>query len=491
MGGSLKKDTAKGVLWSAVERFSVQGVQFFIGLVLARLLTPEDFGVIGMLAIFIAISNVFIDSGFLSALIQNQKRTETDFSTAFYFNIVVGLFCYVLLFVISPFVADFFNTPVLKSLLRFLAIGVFINSLVVVQVAKLNVRIDFKTQAKASLIATLFSGIAGVIAAYMGMGVWSLVMQQLLNASINALLLWYFSKWVPSRVFSWKSFKGMFKYGGNILLSSIIHTVYMNVSTIAIGKYYTPADLGNYTRGRQFPELLSGNISSIIQRVTFPILSQIQDDNNRLIGIYRKYIKISSMGIFFLLVLLASLAKPLILFLITDKWLNAVAFVQVMCYALMFDHLNRINLNLLYVKGETNLVLRLEVIKKLLGLIILLISIPLGVLAICISNIISCQIGVVANTYYTGKIINLGYWKQFRDYLPYLLMAHISCLPAFFLSRVISIPIVTLLVGTLVSVVLYVICLKIAKDEIYVDNIKPIICRFLNNVSIMHSSKRL
>jgi len=491
MGGSLKRETAKGVLWSSVERFSVQGIQFFIGLILARLLTPEDFGVVGMLAVFIAISNVFIDSGFSSALIQNQKRTETDFSTAFYFNIVVGVLCYAFLFVLSPFVADFFNTPILKPLLRFLAIGVFVNSLIVVQVAKLNIRIDFKTQAKASFIATLFSGIVGVTAAYMGMGVWSLVMQQLLNASINAFLLWYFSKWIPSRCFSWESFKGMFRYGGNILLSSIIHTVYMNVSTIAIGKYYTSTDLGNYTRGRQFPELLSVNISNIIQRVTFPILSQIQDDNNRLVGIYRKYIRISSMGIFFLLVLLASLARPLILFLITDKWLDAVVFVQVMCYALMFDHLNRINLNLLYVKGKTNLVLRLEVIKKLLGLVVLLASIPFGVLAICFSNIISSQIAVVANSYYTGKIINLGYWKQFTDYLPYLLMAHISCLPAFLLGKVISIPIVALLVCTLLSVALYVICLETVKDKIYIDNIKPIMGKFLNNVSTRYISKRL
>ena len=275
----------------------------------------------------------------------------------------------------------------------------------------------------------------------------------------------------------------MFSYGGNILLSGIVHTLYMNVSTIAIGKYYTARALGYYTRGRQFPDLICTNLTSIIQRVTFPILSKIQDDTERLANIYRKYIKITSLGIFFLMVLLASLAKPMIIFLITDKWFDAIIFVQIMCYALMFDHLNKINLNLLYVKGKTNLVLRLEIIKKILGFIILLISIPIGVLAICIANVINCQIAIIVNTYYSGKYINLGYWKQFKDYLPYLLIAHIACFPAWLLSTLIDIPILVLVVGPIISTVIYVICLEMIKDRIYIEDIKPIIKKTFSYVS--------
>lgn len=224
-------------------------------------------------------------------------------------------------------------------------------------------------------------------------------------------------------------------------------------------------------------------LKSIIQRVTFPILSKIQDDTERLANIYRKYIKITSLGIFFLMVLLASLAKPMIIFLITDKWFDAIIFVQIMCYALMFDHLNKINLNLLYVKGKTNLVLRLEIIKKILGFIILLISIPIGVLAICIANVINCQIAIIVNTYYSGKYINLGYWKQFKDYLPYLLIAHIACFPAWLLSTLIDIPILVLVVGPIISTVIYVICLEMIKDRIYIEDIKPIIKKTFSYVS--------
>ena len=483
MNDSLKKDTTNGVVWSAIESFSAQGVQFLIGLILARLLTPVEFGIIGMLAIFISVSNVFVDSGFSSALIQNQQRTETDFSTAFYFNLGIGLVCYAILFLISPIVADFFNTPILNPILRVLAFIVFINSLIVVQIAKLTIKIDFKTQAKSSFIATVISGIVGVSCAYMGLSVWALVVQQLSFAAINAILLWWFSKWIPSRVFSVDSFKKMFSYGGNILLSGIVHTLYMNLSTIAIGKYYTARALGYYTRGRQFPDLICTNLTSIIQRVTFPILSKIQDDTERLANIYRKYIKITSLGIFFLMVLLASLAKPMIIFLITDKWFDAIIFVQIMCYALMFDHLNKINLNLLYVKGKTNLVLRLEIIKKILGFIILLISIPIGVLAICIANVINCQIAIIVNTYYSGKYINLGYWKQFKDYLPYLLIAHIACFPAWLLSTLVDIPILVLVVGPIISTVIYVICLEMIKDRIYIEDIKPIIKKTFSYVS--------
>ena len=464
MTGSIKNQSLSGIKWSAIERFGVQGIQFVISLILARILTPSDYGIIGMLAIFLAISQTIIDSGFSKALIQKQNRTETDFSTAFYFNIVVGIICYAILFFISPYVAIFFKEPLLKDILRVLSISLFINSLAVVPVAKLSIDVDFKTQSKASIASTIISGLLGVVLAYRGVGVWALVIQTVSYSAINVILLWYLLKWIPLWTYSWSSFKELFNYGSNILFASILHSIYNNMSTLVIGRFYTSKDLGFYTRGYQFPSLLSLNITSILQRVTFPILSKIQDDTERLISVYREYIRISSLGIFFILSLLASLGKPLIQLLLTDKWLEAVIYLQIFCFALMFDHISQINLNLLYVKGDTKYVLRLEIIKKIISFIILLVSIPFGVLAICLSKVIYSQIAVYINTYYTGKLFDFGYTKQIKDFIPYLLMSQVACIPCWILQRTAISPIVVLLLGGIISTILYLLILYIKKD---------------------------
>lgn len=467
MSGSLRSQSISGMKWSAIERFAVQGIQFVLGLILARLLTPSDYGIIGMLAIFMAISQTIIDSGFSKALIQKQDRTETDFSTAFFFNIVVGLVCYIILFITSPYIASFFNEPILKDVLRVLAINLFLNSLAVVPVAKLSIKVDFKTQSKASIISTVLSGGLGIVLAYRGVGVWALVAQSVSHSFVNVLLLWCLLKWRPQWKYSWESFRKLFSYGGNVLVAGIISTIYTNINTLVIGKFYTPKDLGYFTRGQQFPSLLSTNLTAIVQRVTFPILSIIQDDDERLASVYRDYIKISSLGIFFLLVFLSSIAAPLVDFLLTDKWSDAVIYLQVFCYALMFDHICAINLNLLYVKGKTNLVLRLEVIKKAIAFVILIASIPLGVLAICLSQVIYTQIAVYINTYYTGKLLNLGYFKQLRDYIPYFILAHIACLPCWLIQRIGGLhPVLSIIFGGVLSVVIYIILLYVVKDDI-------------------------
>lgn len=467
MGEGLRSQSISGVKWSAIERFSVQGIQFIIGLILARILTPTDYGIIGMLAIFMAISQTIIDSGFSKALIQNQDRTEVDFSTAFFSNIAVGLICYLILFLASPYIAFFFNEPVLKDVLRVLAINLFLNSLAVVPVAKLSIKVDFKTQSKASIISTILSGALGIVLAYRGVGIWALVAQSVSHSFVNVVLLWGLLKWRPQWQYSWESFKKLFGYGGNVLVAGIISTIYANINTLVIGMLYTPKDLGFFTRGNQFPALLSTNITAILQRVTFPILSKIQDDTQRLISVYREYIKISSLGIFFLLSLLASLGKPLIELLLTDKWLDATIYLQVFCFALMFDHLCQINLNLLYVKGDTKYILRLEIIKKSISFVILLISIPFGVLAICLSQVIYSQIAVYINTYYTGKLYNFGYIKQIKDYLPYLLLAQFACIPSWALQSLDLHPLLILSIGGIISSALYILLLYFKKDEVF------------------------
>ena len=467
MSDSIKSQSISGLKWSAIERFGVQAIQFIIGLILARLLSPSDYGIIGMLAIFMAISQTIINSGFSSALIQNQNRTETDFSTAFYFNIVVGIVCYAILFVAAPYIAVFFNEPILKPVLRVFAINLFIGSLAVVPAAKFSIKIDFKTQSKASIIATLISGTLGITLAYRGVGVWALVAQSVCHSVCNVTLLWYLLKWKPLWTYSWNSFKQLFSYGGNILLSGLLHTVYENLTTLVIGKFYSSKDLGFFTRGQQFPSLLSTNITGILQRVTFPILSKIQDDTPRLMSVYRDYIKITSLGIFFLLSLLASLGRPLVELLLTDKWIEAVIYLQIFCFALMFDHLCQINLNLLYVIGNTKYVLRLEIIKKTISFAILLASIPFGVLAICISKVIYTQIAVFINTYYTGKLFNFGYLKKIKDFLPYLIFAQISCIPCWFLQATKMHPLLILLLGGVIAALLYAAILYLTKDAVF------------------------
>lgn len=468
MSEDLRNQSISGMKWSAIERFSVQGIQFVIGLILARLLTPSDYGIIGMVAIFMAISQTIIDSGFSKALIQKQDRTEVDFSTAFFFNIIVGLICYLILFLASPYIASFFNEPILKDVLRVLAINLFLNSLAVVPIAKLSIKVDFKTQSKASIVSTILSGALGIVLAYKGVGVWALVAQSVSHSFINVVVLWYLLKWRPQWKYSWKSFKKLFGYGSNVLVAGIISTIYANINTLVIGKFYTPNDLGNFTRGQQFPSLLSTNLTTIVQRVTFPILSKIQDDDNRLSSVYRDYIKISSLGIFFLLVLLSFIAEPLVTFLLTDKWIDAVIYLQVFCYALMFDHICAINLNLLYVKGKTKLILRLEVIKKGLAFIILMSSIPFGVFAICLSQVVYTQVAVYINTYYTGKLLNLGYLKQLKDYMPYFIISLIACLPCWLIQNIEGLhPILSIILGGTIAVVIYVILLYVIKDDIF------------------------
>lgn len=468
MSASIKQQSLSGIKWSAIERFLVQGIQFLIGMFLARLLSPSDYGVVGMLSIFIAISQTFIDSGFSSALIQKQDRTETDFSTVFYFNIVVGLVCYLILFLLASYIAIFFNTPVLKDVLKIMALSLFINSMAVVPVAKLSIDLNFKTQTQASVTSVIISGIIGVFMAYYDYGVWALVTQSVIYAIINVSLLWYLVKWKPLLSYSWDSFRVLFKYGSNILFSGLLHTIYDNLSTLAIGKFYTAKDLGFYTRGNQFPSLLSINLTYVLRRVTFPVLARIQNDDKRLIHVYRNYIKITSLIIFFLLALLASLAKPLVEFLLTDKWLDAVIYIQIFCYALMFDHICQINLNLLYVKGKTNLVLRLEIIKKAISFLILIGSIPLGVFAICLSKVVYSQIAVYINTYYTGKLFSLGYFKQIKDFTPYLILAHLACIPCWLLQRSVNIhPLLILVVGGIIAIAVYIALLYYSKDEIF------------------------
>lgn len=469
MSESLKQKTAKGVLWSSVEQFSVQIIQFVLGLIMARILSPHDYGLVGMILVFTSIAETFVNSGFSNALIRKQNKTEVDYSTAFYFNIVVGVVAYLLLFLLSPLIADFYDEPLLESLTKIVSINVFINSLGIVQRARYSIKVDFKTQAKATTTSVLISGIIGLWMAYSGYGVWAIVWQSVIRNGLNVALLWLFAKWLPMLQFSWTSFREMWSFGFKLLLSSLIGRIYNNIYQLIIGKVFSAGDLGNYTRAHQFASFPSSNINNIISRVTYPILSSIQDDDVRLERVYRKYLRLSAFVVFPLMVGLSALAEPLIIYILTEKWRAAIILLQIICFNMMWYPIHAINLNLLQVKGRSDLFLKLEIIKKFIGVAILCITVPIGLVAMCIGGIFSSILCLVVNTHYTGKLINVGFWLQMRDLLPTLLLS--LAMGAVVVLSVWFIPtnLLKLIVGVVVGVIFYVSVAKLFKMEEFTD----------------------
>lgn len=415
---SLKTKTKKGLAWSMIERFATQGVQFLFGIILARLLSPDDYGIIAMPLVFLAIAQCIIDSGFSTALIRKPELTEDDLSTAFYFNIGVGILCYAVLFFTSPLIADFYHTPILSSLLKVTALAALFNPLCAVQQAILTRKIDFKTQAIVSLSGAVVSGIVGLYMAYNGFGVWSLVFQQVGGYVMRTILLWVLGKWKPKRKWSWESFHYLWGFGSKMLGSGLLDTIYNNIYPIVIGKYFSAQDLGNYTRAQQFSSLPSSNVTGVLQRVTFPVLSSIQNEDERLAKNYRKILKLSAFLVFPMMLMLSAIANPLVRILLTDKWIGCVILLQIVCFQMMWYPIHAINLNLLTVKGRSDLFFRLEIFKKIMGVCIMFITIPHGIIWMVSGGIVSSMLSLIINTYYTGKLINVGYFKQMGDLLP-------------------------------------------------------------------------
>ena len=415
---SLKNKTKKGLAWSMIERFATQGVQFLFGIILARLLSPDDYGIIAMPLVFLAIAQCIIDSGFSTALIRKPELTEDDLSTAFYFNIGIGILCYAVLFFSSPLIADFYHTPILSSLLKVTALAVLFNPLCAVQQAILTRKIDFKTQAIVSFSGAVVSGIVGLYMAYNGFGVWSLVFQQVGGYVMRTILLWILGKWKPKRKWSWESFHYLWGFGSKLLGSALLDTIYNNIYPIVIGKYFSAQDLGNYTRAQQFSSLPSSNVTGVLQRVTFPVLSSIQNEDERLAKNYRKILKLSAFLVFPMMLMLSAIANPLVRILLTDKWIGCVILLQIVCFQMMWYPIHAINLNLLTVKGRSDLFFRLEIFKKIMGVCIMFITIPHGIIWMVSGGIVSSMLSLIINTYYTGKLINVGYFKQMGDLLP-------------------------------------------------------------------------
>ena len=462
---SLKEKTVNGVLWNALNRFSAQGIQFVFNILIARILLPEDYGVVAMLSIFLAVSQTFIDSGFANALIQKKNRTEADYNTVFYFNIAISLlFCF-LLWISAPAIAAFYKTPILTKITRIVCFNLIINAFGAIQHVKLTIDINFKTQAVISIISITAIGAVGLWMAKKGYGVWALVVQSLVGSSVNTLLAWIFVRWRPKAVFSWKSLKEMFAFGSKLLASGLIDTVWGNMYSITIGKVLNPTALGVYNRAESFATFPSSNVYGLVQGVSYPVLCSIQDDRERLREAFRRFIKLFAYVTFPMMIGLAAVADPFIRLLLTDKWAESIPYLQILCFSLMWYPINGMNMTFPNVTGRSDLYLKMVVITKVLDVAVLFITIPLGLAAMCIGRICTAVIGFAICTQNIRVLLDYGTLKQVRDFSTSLLHALIMGLLVILVMRVSDSHLVKLLLGAGTGVAYYLLTSVIFKKE--------------------------
>lgn len=482
MSESLKNKTVKGVSWSFVDNIANQGITFLVGLILARILTPEEYGLIGIITIFIAVFNSIVDSGFSNALIRKSDAKDIDFNTVFISNMVMSVVLFFALFFSASFIADFFSQPQLKPLTQVMASIVIINAFAIIQRTILVKNIDFKTQTKVSLIASITSGVVGVGMAFYGLGVWSLVGQQISRQSLNTLFLWFYAKWYPKLQFSWQSFKELFGFGWKLLVSGLIDTVWREIYQVVIGKCYSAATLGQYTRAHHFSSIFSSNLSTIIQRVSFPVLSAIQDDKERLKEGYRRVIKVTMLVTFVLMLGLAAVSKPMIQVLVGEQWLIAAGFLPIICLQMMLYPLHSINLNMLQVQGRSDLFLKLEIIKKCVAVIPLLLGIFINIYWMLWGSVVTGIFAYYLNSYYSGKFLNYSMMAQVKDILPSFGIAVITATMAYGVSWLPLSPFILLPLQLFVGAIVTIALCEWTKLEEYKE-IKKIAAPILKKIT--------
>lgn len=452
----LKKKTKKGLYWTTFNKFFEYGAGFVIGIVLARLLSPSDYGVVAIPTVFITIAGLLIDSGFGNAMVRKPELSEKDLSTAFYYNIGVGVLCYIALFVSAPWIASFYEIPILESIIKVTALSYLIGPLVSPQWIIINRRLDFKTPTKINVACKTVMGVSGIFMAYMGYGVWALVLSNLFSSVISLILYFYLVRWVPKAGWSKESFQYLFGFGSKLLVTFLIDKIYANITPLFIGKYYSPSQLGVYNRALNYAQMPSQQFTSVIRSVTFPVLCKIQDDDEILGRSYRKMLKTTAFIVFPMMILLAILARPLIILLITDKWEACIPYLQVMCFWWIWSPIHSINLNLLMVKGRSDLFLRVEVIKKVVGFSIMAITLPMGIMCFIYGSIVNSLIALVINTYYTGKLINVGFLRQMGDLIPVILLCAVTGVIVLGVTSLLQIMLLQIIIGGSVGVLVYV-----------------------------------
>lgn len=402
---------------------TTQVTQFIIGLILARILSPEEFGLVGMITVFLAISQSLADGGFGEALIRKKDATDSDFSTVFYFNLFASITIFGLFYLLAPSIASFYDQPELTDIGRVLGLIILINAVCITQRTQLTKKIDFRKQMKINLVSALVSGTVAIIMALRGFGVWSLVWRSVIRSAMQAILLWSTNRWLPSLAFSRESFRSLFSFGSKLLLTGLIDTVYNNIYLLIIGKFFSAPQLGYYSRADQFSRLVSHNLTRTVQRVSYPVLSLVQDENTRLREGYRKLLKATMYITFFLMLGMAAMARPMILTLIGERWLPSVEYLQLLCLAATLYPLHALNMNILNIKGRSDLLLKLEIVKKLLAIPVIILGIFLGIRALLIGMVLHSLVSYFLNSYYSGRLISYPAAEQLRDILPSFLAA--------------------------------------------------------------------
>ncbi len=478
---SLRDKTVKGTFWSAADTFLAQGVTFVVGIVLARLLSPEEYGLIGIVTIFTTVMLGVVDSGFSNALIRKKDATNEDYNTLFVFNLVVSVAMFALLFVCAPWIAKFFERPQLVELVRVMGLILILQALSIVQNTILTKKIDFKTKTKASVFSAVASGVIGIAMAFAGFGVWSLVAQQLSRQLIYSILLWAFNKWRPKLKVNSKSLKYMWGFGWKLLVSGLLNNIWNEIYQVVVGKFYSPATLGQYTRSKQYASMFSSNLSGIVQRVSYPVLAEIQDNKERMVSGYRRIIRVTMFLTACLMIPLGAVAEPFIYCLIGPQWHEAAAYLPLMCVSMSLYPLHVINLNMLQVQGRTDIYLYLEIVKKVIALFPICLGIFINIYWMLVGTIITGVISFFLNSYYSGRHLGYSSWMQIKDIAPSYGIALFVALSVFFIkylpvSNWIILPL-QIAGGVMVLIVL---CEKTELQEYY--EVKGIVLSYMKSI---------
>lgn len=433
-GQSLTEKTTKGVIWNSVDRVANYGIGFIIGIVLARLLSPEEYGLIGIVGIFTAIFNIILDGGFSTALIRKDGVTDADYCTVFYTNLVLSIALTSTLFLGAPIISEFFKRPELTPYTRAMSFILIVNALSITQQTRLTKRIDFKTQTKISLISHTLSGVIGIVMAFIGCGVWSLVVQQLSSRVFTTALLWIYNKWIPKLLFSWNNFKDLFSFSWKLLVAQILGSLWTQTYQAVIGKVYSPATLGQYTRANQYTSLASSTIGDVVLKVSLPVMSEIQNDDERLLRAFKSIIKTTMLLSSVILVGMSACADSLIYVLIGEKWMSCAPMMQILCLSFVIYPMQQININMLVVQGRSDIQLILMVIKCVLAVGPILLGVYCGIYWMLAGCVLNDWIALFLNAYYSGHKFNYSAIQQIIDISPSLFIALAAALPAYAIS---------------------------------------------------------
>ena len=485
---NIKKKAMGGVIWTFAELILNQGVQFLIQIALARLLLPSEFGLIGMITVVVAISNTFIDAGFTNALIREKEPSQKDYSTVFYFNLIAAIIIYCAIFIFAKNISVFFGQVQLADILKVLSVTIIINAFGSIQRTILTRKLNFKKLMIINLTSSIISGIVAVILALRGYGVWSLVIRMLIMQAMQSILLCTFNRWIPSLVFSMKSFNRLFTFGWKLLVSAIIETVYQNIYYLIIGKVYNDTELGYYTNAQKLRDMVSGSITSAVQKVSYPVLSSMNNEKQNLGLAYKKIIKLSVYITFPVMIGFLAISSSFILLAFGEKWSASIVIFKILCVAGALYPLHAINLNIIQVKGRSDLFLRLEILKKIVGFSIIAIVIFFngGIIALVSTSIISSVIAYFINSYFSGSLVNYSTFAQIKDIKKIALATVIMGLITYFSASLIpNILIIKLSIQIIVGIASYIILSKILKIEEFnylLDMINPIIKKIKNKV---------